>query len=197
SWNDLLKPEYKGKMIALDPTQPGSGGQCGAYLLKTLGADWTKRFYLDQEPGLTLDDRQMADAVAKGKYPIAVGERAEDVVKLQQDGFKIKVLNAWPEAPGYISAAFGILGLFKNPPHPNAAKLFLNWVLMKDGQTAWNSAWKTAAVRRDVDNSWVPSFIVPKPNVNYFDAYDWDYSSNGWKTLNDSLKKLLANRPTG
>lgn len=197
SWQDLLKPEYKGRAIALDPTEPGSGEQCGAYLYKTLGADWARRFYLDQQPALTLDDRVMADAVAHGKYPIAVGERGEDIVKLQADGFKVVVLRAWPDAPGYISAAFGLLGMFKNPPHPNAAKLFLNWILMKDGQTAWNSAWKTASVRSDVSNSWVPDFIVPKPGVNYSDAYDWDYSSGGLQAIRAQVRKLLADRPKG
>ena len=197
SWNDLLKPEYKGKIIALDPTQPGAGGQTGAYLYKALGADWAKRFYIDQEPGLTLDDRQQADALARGKYPIALGLRVEEVVRLQKDGFKVPVVGPWSEATGYLSAAFGILGLFKNPPHPNAAKLFLNWILMKDGQTAWNSAWKTASVRTDVDNSWVPEFIIPKPGLKYFDAYDWEYSSTGWKEINDALKKMLADRPKG
>jgi iron(III) transport system substrate-binding protein len=197
SWKDLLKPEYKGKMIALDPTQPGSGEQCGAYLYKALGADWAKGFYIDQQPGLTLDDRVMADAVAHGKYPIAVGERGEDIVKLQADGFKVAVLRGWPDAPGYISAAFGLLGMFKNPPHPNAAKLFVNWLLMKDGQTVWNSAWKTAGVRNDVSNSWVPDFLVPKPGVSYADAYDWDYSNGGVQAIRDQVRKLLADRPKG
>jgi iron(III) transport system substrate-binding protein len=197
SWSDLLKPEFKDKAIALDPTQPGAGGQAGAYLYKTLGADWAKRFYLDQNPGLTLDDRQMSDAVARGKYPIGVGMRAEDIVKLQGDGFKAVVLGPWSEAPGYVSAAFGVLGLFKNPPHPNAAKLFLNWALMKEGQIAWNSAWKTASVRTDVENTWVPDFVVPKPNLTYLDAYGWDYSNTGWQQINGQIKKLLADRPKG
>jgi iron(III) transport system substrate-binding protein len=197
SWNDLLKPEYKGKAIALDPTEPGSGEQTGAYLYKTLGTEWVKRFYLEQQPALTLDDRVMADSVAHGKYPIAVGERGEDIVKLQSDGFKVAVLNNWPDGPGYVSAAFGLLGMFKNPPHPNAAKLFLNWILMKEGQTAWNSAWKTASVRKDVSNAWVPDFLVPKPGVNYFDAYSWDYASGGLQAIREQIRKLLADRPKG
>lgn len=197
AWKDLLKPEYKAKIIALDPTQPGSGGQTGAYLYQALGADWAKRFYLDQEPGLTLDDRQMSDALARGKYPVAVGMRVQEIVRLQKDGFKVAVLPSWPEAPGYTSAAFGVLGLFRNPPHPNAAKLFLNWLLTKEGQIAWNSSWTTASVRTDVDNSWVPDFVVAKSNLKYLDAYNWDYSLSGWKASNDKLKKLLADRPKG
>ncbi len=39
--------------------------------------------------------------------------------------------------------------------------------------------------------------IVPKPGIKYFDAYDWEYSSVGWKEINDTLKRLLANRPKG
>jgi hypothetical protein len=43
----------------------------------------------------------------------------------------------------------------------------------------------------------VPEFIVPRPNISYLDVYDWEYSINGWRSTNDSIKKLLANGPTG
>ena len=135
--------------------------------------------------------------MVRGKYPIGVGLQSQQAVRSLKDGFKLTILRDWPDGPGYTSAAFGILGMFRNPPHPNAAKLFLNWILTKEGQIAWNSAWKTASVRTDVDNSWVPDFIVPKPGVKYMDAYDWDYAGKGVRDINDRYKTILAGRPTG
>lgn len=51
--------------------------------------------------------------------------------------------------------------------------------------------------RRQFPDRGAPPYIVPKPGLKYFDAYDWDYSSSGWKTLNNDIKKLLADRPKG
>ena len=96
-----------------------------------------------------------------------------------------------------MSAGFGLVNLFKNPPHPNAAKLFVNWILMKDGQTAWNSSQKTASIRADVDNSWADPEIVPKAGVKYLDVYSWDYVTNGWSKANGGVRAIIGSRATG
>jgi ABC-type Fe3+ transport system substrate-binding protein len=36
-----------------------------------------------------------------------------------------------------ISAAFGQLALMNRAPHPNAAKVFVNWLLSREGQSAF------------------------------------------------------------
>jgi ABC-type Fe3+ transport system substrate-binding protein len=42
------------------------------------------------------------------------------------------------------SNGFGVLGVIKNPPHPNAAKIFVNWFLSKEGQDWYGGTLKTA-----------------------------------------------------
>jgi len=34
----------------------------------------------------------------------------------------------------YVSGGNGILGIIKGAPHPNAARVFFNWLLSRDGQ---------------------------------------------------------------
>ncbi len=198
SWKDLLKPEYKGKIATYDPIKAGSGSQTSAYLYNTLGADFIRGLYVDQGMQITGDYRQLTDWVARGVYPLALAGRSEDYDKLKKDGFKVQQLTGFPDAPGYISAGFGLVNLFKNPPHPNAAKIFLNWILMKDGQIAWNSSQRTVSVRKDVDSSaFADPAIIPKPGVNYFDVYNWDYVQGGWSKANGQVKNIIGNRASG
>ncbi|MEK7215439.1 MAG: hypothetical protein AAB289_07590, partial [Chloroflexota bacterium] len=49
--------------------------------------------------------------------------------------------------PGNVSSVVWVL---KKPPHPNALKLFLNWVLTKEGQTAYSQSSNNNSRRRDV-----------------------------------------------
>jgi iron(III) transport system substrate-binding protein len=194
AWADLLQPQYRGRFSALDPTVIGSGSQAGAYLANTFGADFVKRLYVDQAPGLTREDRQQADWLARGTYPITLGLRPEEMERLKSDGFPIQVLPPQPEAPGYISAGFGLVVTPRNPPHPNAARLFANWILMKDGQTAWNRANKTVSPRTDVDNAWVPPYLVPDPRLSYLDNYAWDYVMTDYARALDTIKAVAGEK---
>jgi ABC-type Fe3+ transport system substrate-binding protein len=53
------------------------------------------------------------------------------------------------------SNGFGLISIVKNPPHPNAVKVFLNWLLGKDGQDFYGKAMLTATRRLDVDTKWL------------------------------------------
>jgi iron(III) transport system substrate-binding protein len=193
SWNDLLKPQFKGKMATYDPIKSGSGSQLSSYIYNALGGDYFKKLYVDQGMTQTSDYRQLSDWLARGTYPVAFAMRTEDIEQLRKDGFKVQQIGPWPEAPGYVSAGFGLVNRFKSPPHPNAANLFVNWILMKDGQIAWNQSQKTVSVRTDVDNSgWAPPYLVPQPGVKYFDTYDWDYATTGWSKANKAVQGILG-----
>lgn len=192
SWKDLLKPEYKGKISSYDPVKNGSGAQMAAFLWTKLGADYAKSLYVDQQVAIASDYRQLSDWTGRGTYPIEMAGRGEDHDQLKKDGFKVVPLGPFPEAPGTKSAGFGLVNMLKSPPHPNAANLFVNWILSKEGQIAWNNSQKTVSIRTDVDNSWLTEDIVPKPGLDYFDTYDWDYTLHGYPKANGAVKKLLG-----
>jgi iron(III) transport system substrate-binding protein len=192
SWHDLLKPDYKGKIAAYDPVKNGSGAQLAAFLWTKFGPDFTKQLYLGQGVKISQDYTQLSDWLARGIYPIIMAPRGEDTEKLKKDGFKVKWVGPFTDAAGTVSAGFGLTNFIKDPPHPNAAKLFLNWILMKDGQIAWNKSQATVSVRTDVDNSWLTEDIVPKPGLDYFDTYDWDYTLHGYPKANAAIKQILG-----
>jgi ABC-type glycerol-3-phosphate transport system substrate-binding protein len=70
----------------------------------------------------------------------------------------------WKEG-GSSSAAGGTLGITNRAPHPNAAKLFVNWFLSREGQTALQKYG-----RPDAHNS--RRIDIPKDDVDAYNRLD-------------------------
>ena len=122
----------------------------------------------------TRDYQQIADWVAHDRYPIAFG--ATPIFVAQYLGAaplqKIAVRDLKP----IVSGGFGILSLWNNAPHPNAARLFCNWIASREGVSVYGAIDGTAPVRTDVDASaWLEADLIPKPGGDYFDVYDYTY----------------------
>ena len=50
--------------------------------------------------------------------------------------------------------------MVKNPPHPNAAKVFVNWLLSKEGQEIYGKAMTQGTRRLDVSTEWLKEFGI-------------------------------------
>jgi ABC-type Fe3+ transport system substrate-binding protein len=75
---------------------------------------------------------------------------------------------------GYTTASSGSLVLTEGAPHPNAGKVFINWVLSRDGQTAYSMGLTQASRRLDVPRDHLNPQTVPKPRGKYWPAYTED-----------------------
>jgi iron(III) transport system substrate-binding protein len=194
-WSELLKPQHTGKIAAFDPSVSGSGVGLAAYLYVTLGEDYVRRLYLDQKVALSRDDRQLADWVVRGAYPIVLGGEfvsPEERAEFQRGGVNVVNLPRPAEAPGGVSPSFGLLGLLSNAPHPNAARVFVNWIAAPEGMTVWSKAMKIVPIRQDIDRSAWPADQIPDPNVkNYHDSYGWDFVHNERQQVMAKLRELL------
>src|SRR5207237_644877 len=142
----------------------GNGWNTANYLWSVFGDDYLRRLYADQQPGVSSDFRQLADWTARGAYPISVGLRDAEIQQLQADGLHVVVTQPPTDAPRAVAGGFGgLLGLVNRAPHPNAAKLFANWMLMREGQEALNASERTASVRTDVDSGrWLQPDQIPR-----------------------------------
>src|SRR5207249_2513769 len=98
SWQDFLKPQYKGKIATFDPTINGAGSQHAAYLAYKLGADYVKKLYVDQQPQTTRDQRQLSDWVGRGNYPIGISMSANQIERLKADGLPAVELQGFKDA---------------------------------------------------------------------------------------------------
>ena len=194
SVKDLLDPKWKGKIALQDPTITGSGSNQAAHLYYQHGEDFVKALYVDQKPAIMRDTRQITDGLARGVYPITLGAEDADVAKLKQEGIPVDILENLTDLYSQVSASFGQVALLDRPPHPNAAKVFVNWIASKEGSEVFNRAMGTAPTRNDIDESFLPPQIIPKPGVEYFDTYDWEFTTVKKAKVRQRMKELLQAR---
>lgn len=170
SYRDLLQARWKGKIALRDPTATGAANTWITLLAhKVWGLEETKK-YLEQlarmEPAILRDSRLHVEWVAQGKYPVGVATRLEDTAEFIRLGAPITWISA--VEGGLISAGSSSLGMVNQPDHPNAAKIFINWLLTREGQTAFIKGYAYPSARLDVSSEGIPTANLPLPNEKFF-----------------------------
>jgi iron(III) transport system substrate-binding protein len=136
SFWDLVQPKWKNKFVSQEPTGTGIGpSQQFFYYNPELGPEFLRKLFVEQQMVYSKDRRQMTDWLAQGKFSLCLGCR--DSEKANKQGLPVDDLDMvdWKEG-AHISSGGGSLGLIKGAPHPNAARVFINWFLSRRGQTA-------------------------------------------------------------
>lgn len=158
SIDDYSNPKWKGKIGFSDPRVPSSGQSIWSFMWEIKGEEFLKKL-VEQDLFITRDLRQLTDALAKGKLALAFGigrSQAEPFVKA---GLPIKPAPA-PKEGLPASNSFGVIGIIKDPPHPNAAKVFINWFLSREGQDWYGRIMQNGTRRLDVDTKWLKTLGV-------------------------------------
>jgi iron(III) transport system substrate-binding protein len=153
SLNDFLHPKWKGKIGFLDPRTPGSGQSIWSFLWDIKGEAYLKKL-LQQDLFISRDQRQLGDALAKGKLAFALGVSFYTLEGFLTANLPIKELS--PIKEGLPSSnGSGVIGVVKNSPHPQAARVFVNWLLSKEGQDLYVKVMHQSTRRLDVDTKWL------------------------------------------
>ncbi len=181
SFWDLLNPKWKGKMASLDPTTFGMGAALQFfYYHPELGPAFLRKLYGEMQVTVSRDARQMTDWLASGKFPLCIRCNAgSEVGKAKEQGLPIGSLDteSWKEG-GSSSAAGGTLGIPSRAPHPNAAKVFINWFLSREGQIALQKFGRPDAHnsrRIDIPKEDVDPYNRLEPGKKYFDLAKPEY----------------------
>jgi iron(III) transport system substrate-binding protein len=172
--DDLLNPKWKGKIASYDPSVNGGGLIAGSVIYVVKGQEFARQLYQGQALAYTRDYQQIADWVAHGSYPICLAITPLYISQFQ-GAVPVQEL-AFADLPTTVTGGYGIVSLWNQAPHPNAAKVFANWIATREGVSVYGAIDQAAPVRTDVDASgWVPTHLIPKPGTTYFDVYDYKY----------------------
>ncbi len=189
---DFLKPEWKGKFILSDPAIAGSANNFFTLLAsKTFGMEKTLEFLRQlaaQEPAITRDQNLLLEWVARGKYPLAIGQSAAGFDRFKKTGAPITYVKL--KEPPFISSGAGNLMVFDKAPHPNAAKLFVNWLLSKEGAAVWSPNHGYPSQRLDVSKEGWDPILVPPPGSNIPDESYLKLQGELRKVANDIFAPL-------
>jgi len=137
SYWDLLKPEWKGKIVARDIRRPGSGGDAMRFFYHNpeIGPKFIRRLFSEMDITLVRSSRQGLDWLATGKY--SIGMFIGRVAEAKAQGLPVDEVDPHTLKEGApLGMGSGSLALMKNAPHPNAARVFINWFLSREGQIA-------------------------------------------------------------
>jgi ABC-type Fe3+ transport system substrate-binding protein len=131
-WNDLLDPKWRGKIVIYDPTKPITGAINLSCALPLVGEDFIKRLFSEQKLVQNNDARLITDWLVRGRYPIVIGLSSSFLPNYQKEGLGTQI----EDIGGTVCGGVGGRGLsvLKNAPHPNATKVFLNWLNSREGQ---------------------------------------------------------------
>jgi ABC-type Fe3+ transport system substrate-binding protein len=156
---DFLKPMFRGKLITTDPTDDDAGFMAFYAIIKKYGWDYMTK-YIAQRPRFTrLGHAVVSNAIAAGEM-VATFDSTSTTPLLVREGKPIRLaLSRDDPTPLFLVAG----AIFKDAPHPSAAKLFLDWYLAPQQQVR-NGAF---SARSDV---------APPPGFQPLASYQLDRS---------------------
>jgi iron(III) transport system substrate-binding protein len=144
SYWDLLNPKWKGRILLYERVGVGSPSVVRFYYNAQLGPDFLRRLLTEMNLTVSQDRRQSSDWLASGKFPICID--CGDTDRAKQQGLPV---DEFPHAnlkeAGYEISTSGNSGLalVNNAPNLNAARVFANWFLSREGQTVWQAVMNT------------------------------------------------------
>ncbi|MGH7772862.1 MAG: ABC transporter substrate-binding protein, partial [Candidatus Binatia bacterium] len=144
SYWDFLNPKWKGKIVLVEPGSGGTGNSLQfLYSHSELGPEFIRKLLTEMDITASRDTRQIVDWLASGKFAISgltvVGRTGLDVAKKQ--GLPVDWFSPQQFKQGMaLHSVGGHVGLLNRAPHPNAARVVINWLLSREGQMIYQKA---------------------------------------------------------
>jgi ABC-type Fe3+ transport system substrate-binding protein len=136
SWDDLLDPKWKGHMAWTSElaAQGPPGFIANALAVKgpDKGMDYLQRFAAQQPVAIASSPRAVLDQVVSGEYWLGVMMYNHHAAISAAAGAPV----AWVKMEPLVGL-FSIMGITRDAPHPNAARLFESYVLSPEGQAVF------------------------------------------------------------
>jgi iron(III) transport system substrate-binding protein len=149
SWWDLTKPYWKNKLTIDNLEVSGTGYNWLITIVNNESLGWKFIEALgNNKPGLERGHAGMAQKVAAGEYAGAAEMSDFHLKNIRDAAASVPVRGVWPKE-GVPSEPW-TAGILKRAPHPNAARLFLDFLLSREGQTLYVQTMGWTSARSDV-----------------------------------------------
>jgi ABC-type Fe3+ transport system substrate-binding protein len=173
SYWDFVDPKLKGKIVAYDVSRVSTVAHSLRFLYNhpDLGPEFVKRFFGEMDVTYSRDERQMIDWLAAGKFHIAFF--VTDIEDAAKQGLPVKFFEPGQFKEGaFVGPSQGGVNLFKNAPHPNAAKVAINWLLSREGQDTYQRVYAQLhdvrqSMREDIAMDVIPPTYRRQKGVKY------------------------------
>jgi ABC-type Fe3+ transport system substrate-binding protein len=128
---DFLKPLFRDKLITTDPTEDDAGLSAFNLIVEKYGWDYMDKYMAQKPAFVTTGHAAVSIPIAAGEK-LATFDSTSTTPRLKAEGKPIEpVFSEVDATPVFLVGA----AIFKDAPHPNAAKLYLNWFMAKEQQS--------------------------------------------------------------
>ena len=161
SYWDLLNPKWRGKIVSTDPRRGGISTQSLRYFYynPNIGPDFIWRLFTEMDITISRDSRQVVDWLGTGRFPISL---FAGVYLGAHQGLPVREFKASDFKEGGFADPFvGAVALIRQAPHPNAAKVAINWLLSREGQIAFQKTQTNIGRIRESMREDIPKDIIP------------------------------------
>jgi len=145
---NVVLAKFAGKISVADP-RAGSSLTSSGVLLRVYGEPFIRKLWLEQKPVVTKEARQQMDWLASGRYPISFGIPSIAMVEYAARGASVAEFKRIG-GPMVWTQGVGGVQMLEGAPHPNATKLYVNWLLTREVQNRIMKAVKLNSRRKDV-----------------------------------------------
>lgn len=171
SYMDLLDPKWKGKIMDNDPNISTSPYMTYVPLTKykVLSEDYFRKLG-EQNIQFVRGESEKAEKLSRGEFPVAFMGSESTFPAFAAEGAPIKALAMQEGTPVSGNAMVAI----KNSPHPNAAKLFINWIISEEGSSLLAKMKGQMSLRKGATDYRPPTYAVKAIKLIPFTAEDWE-----------------------
>lgn len=192
SYEDLLNPALKGKIVFSDPNNSSAAWNNLSNIMAVYGTDTEESWnYIEQlMPNLVIASSSSAcfNSVQQGEYVVGLTYEDGAVTLLKSGAENIRL--QYP-TEGTSATAFGC-ALVKNGPNPENAKAMIDFICSAEGQTALAAA-QEGTLRYTNANYTVPenAWLVPTDEITWVDR-DVQYMTDNKDAILEHWNDLWA-----
>ncbi len=132
-YEDLLDPKWKGRMswssLNSSSSAPGFIGIALAHMGEEKGMDYLRKLAAQNITPVNFAARQVVDQVVAGEYPMTLQAFHHHAVISAAQGAPVEWI---PFEPAM--AVLSVIAVARDAPHPNAARLFVDFLMSEEGQ---------------------------------------------------------------